>query len=202
MNFFQNIRNMMEFRSYPRIIVNSKGNLSIFEKLLFFHDHGIFSLLFLSSFMLHVILVMMFGMISDFLKPELPPIRAKIGVRYLELPVNSIPVISAKKEIQKPLLHNLESNTLEKLVKPEPKQPVLKKPVLKDSMKNSMLSKPALTQPEAPRLKMTQPNKNPLLSGAKEPDFKKTKKMNLPQKPLLSSPELPNLIPFSKTEYS
>ena len=195
MNFFQNIRNMMEFRSYPRIIVNSKGNFSIFEKLLFFHDHGIFSLLFLSSFLLHVILVMMFGMISEFLKPELPPIRAKIGVRYLERPVNPIPVISSKKEIQKPVLHNLESNTLEKLVKPEPKQPVLKKPVLKDPIKNSVLSKPALPQPVAPRLKMTQPNKNPLLSGGKKPDFKKTKMMNIPKKPLLSSPDLPNSIP-------
>ena len=186
---------MMEFRSYPGIIANSKGNFSIFEKLLFFHDHGIFSLLFMGSFLLHVILVMIFGMISEFLKPELPPIRAKIGVRYLELPVNTIPVISSKKEIQKPVLHNLESKPLEKLVKPEPKQPVLKKPVLKDPIKNSVLSKPALPQPVAPRLKMTQPNKNPLLSGGKKPDFKKTKMMNIPKKQPLSSPNLPNSIP-------
>ena len=186
---------MMEFRNYPRIIANPKANYGIFEKLLFFHDHGIFSFLFLSSFLLHVILVMMFGMISEFLKPELPPIRAKIGVRYLELPVNSIPVISAKKEIQKPVLHNLESKSLEKLVKPEPKQPVLKKPVLKDPIKNSVLSKPALLKPVAPRLKITQPNKNPLLSGGKKPDFEKAKMMNIPKKPLLSSPDLPNSIP-------
>ena len=84
-------------------------------------------------------LVIGFGMISEFLKPELPPIRAKIGVRYLELPVNPIPVISSKKEIQKPVLHNLESKPLEKLVKTEPKQPLLKKPVLKDPIKNSAL---------------------------------------------------------------
>ena len=90
---------MMEFRSNTGIIANSKSNLSIFEKLLFFHDHGIFSLLFLGSFLLHLILVMIFGMISEFLKPELPPIRAKIGVRYLELPVKPIPIISSKKEI-------------------------------------------------------------------------------------------------------
>ena len=186
---------MMEFRSYPGIIANSKGNFSIFEKLLFFHDHRIFSLLFLSSLLLHMILVMIFGMISEFLKPELPPIRAKIGVRYLELPVNPIPVISSKKEIQKPVLHNLESKPLEKLVKPEPKQPVLKKPVLKDPIKNSVLSKPALPQPVAPRLKMTQPNKNPLLSGGKKPDFKKTKMLNIPKKPLMFSPDLPNSIP-------
>ena len=186
---------MMEFRSYPRIITNTIVNFSIFEKLLFFHDHGIFSLFFLGSFLLHVILVIIFGMISEFLKPELPPIRAKIGVRYLERPINPIPVISSKKEIQKPVLHNIESKRQEKLVKPEQKQPVLKKPVLKDPIKNSVLSKPALPQPVAPRLKMTQPNKNPLLSGGKKPDFKETKMMNLPKKPLLSSPELPNLIP-------
>ena len=105
---------MMRFRGYPRVIANSKGNFSIFEKLLFFHDHGIFSLLFLGSLLLHVILVMMFGMISEFLKPELPPIRAKIGVRYLERPVNPIPVFSSKKEIKKPVMHSLESKPLGK----------------------------------------------------------------------------------------
>ena len=177
---------MMQFRNYPRIIANSKGNFNIFEKLLFFHDHGIFSFLFLGSFLLHVILVMIFGIISEILKPELPPIRAKIGVRYLELPVKSIPVISSKKEIQKPVLHNLESKPLEKLVKPEPKQPVLKKPVLKDPIKNSVLSKPALPHPVSPRLKLTQPDKIPLLSGGKKPNFNKTKMINIPKKPLLS----------------
>ena len=135
MNFFQNIRNIVGFRSYPGIIANSKGDLSIFEKLLFFHDHGIFSLFFLGSFLLHVILVMIFGMISEFLKPELPPIRAKIGVRYLELPANHIPVISSKKEIQIPVLHNLESKPLENPVKPEPKKPVLKNQSLKIQLK-------------------------------------------------------------------
>ena len=134
-------------------------------------------------------------MISEFLKPELPPIRAKIGVRYLERPVNPIPVISSKKEILKPVIHTLESKPLGKLVKPETKQSVLKKPVLKDPIKNSVLSKPALPQPVSPRLKLTQPNKNPMLSVGKKPDFKKTKMMNIPKKPLLSSPDLPNSIP-------
>ena len=92
---------MMVFRSYPGVIASSRGNLSIFEKLLFFHDQSIFSLLFFGSFLLHVMLVIGFGMISEFLKPELPPIRAKIGVRYLELPVKSTPVINSKKDFLK-----------------------------------------------------------------------------------------------------
>ena len=64
-----------------------------------------------------------------------------------------------------------------------------------DSIKNSVLSKPTLPQPEAPRLKMPQPNKIPLLNERKKPDFKKTKIMNIPKKPLLTSPDLPNSIP-------
>ena len=82
MNFFQYIRNIVGFRSHPAVLANSSGNLSILEKLLFFHDQGIFSLLFGGSLVLHVMLVIMVGMISEFWKPEPPPIRAKIGVRY------------------------------------------------------------------------------------------------------------------------
>ena len=147
MNFFQKIRNIVGFRSQPEVLASSTGNLSIFEKLLFFNDQGIFSLLFFGSLMLDVMLVIMVSMISDFLKPEPPPIRAKIGVRYAELPVKSTPVINSKKKIQKPVLQKIESKPLEKLTTPEPKQPVLKKPILQDTIKNSVLSKPALPQP-------------------------------------------------------
>jgi len=195
MNFFQKIRNIVGFRSHPAVFVSSKGNLSIFEKLLFFNDQGIFSLLFFGSLLLHVILVIMVGMLSEFLKPEPPPIRAKIGVRYAELPVKPTPVINSKKKIQKPVLQKLESKPLEKLTTPEPKQPVLKKPILQDTIKNSVLSKPALPQPEAPRLKMPQPNKIPLLREGKKPDFKKTQIIKIPEKPLLSTPDLPTSIP-------
>ena len=166
----------MGFRSHPVVLANSKGNLNILQKLLIFHDQGIFSLLFVGSLLLHVILVIMVGILSEFLKPEPPPIRAKIGVRYAELPAKPTPVINAKTEIQKPVLQKLEAKPLEKLIAPEPKQPVLKKPILQDTIKNSVLSKPALPQPEAPRLKMPQPNKIPLLSEGKKPDFKKTSK--------------------------
>jgi len=195
MNFFQKIRNIVGFRSHPAVLASSTGNLSIFEKLLFFNDQGIFSLLFFGSLLLHVMLVIMVGMISEFLKPEPPPIRAKIGVRYAELPVKSTPVINSKKKIQKPVLQKLESKPLEKLTTPEPKQPVLKKPILQDTIKNSVLSKPALPQPEAPRLKMPQPNKIPLLREGKKPDFKKTQIIKIPEKPLLSTPDLPTSIP-------
>jgi len=195
MNFFQKIRNIVGFRSHPPFFANSSGNLSIFEKLLFFNDQGIFSLLFFGSLLLHVMLVIMVGMISDFLKPEPPPIRAKIGVRYAELAIKSTPVINSKKKIQKPVLQKLESKPLEKLSTPEPKQPVLKKPILQDTIKNSVLSKPALTQPEAPRLKMPQPKKIPLLREGKKPDFKKTHILKIPEKQLLSTPDLSTSIP-------
>ena len=195
MNFFQNVRNMGGFRSNSEFFNNSTRNLSNSEKLLFFHDQGIFSLVFLGSFLLHVMLVIMVGIISEFFKPELPPIRAKIGVRYVELPVKFTPVINSKKEIQKPVLQNLDSIPLEKLTTPKPKQPLLKKPILKDSIKNSVLSKPALPQPLAPRLKMPNTNKIPLLNESRKPDFKKTKMINSSKKPLLTSPDLPTSIP-------
>ena len=141
MNFFQYLRNIVGFRSHPAILANSSGNLSIFEKLLFFNDQGIFSLLFFGSLLLHVMLVIMVGILSEFLKPAPPPIRAKIGVRYAELPAKPNPVINSKKKIQKPVLQKLESKPLEKLTTPEPKQLVLKKPILKDTIKNSVLPK-------------------------------------------------------------
>ena len=186
---------MIGFGSHPTVFASPKGNYSNFEKLLFFNDQGIFSLLFFGSLFLHVMLVIMVSMISDFLKPEPPPIRAKIGVRYAELPVKSTPVINSKKKIQKPVLQKLESKPLEKLTTPEPKQPVLKKPILQDTIKNSVLAKPALPQPEAPRLKMPQPNKIPLMREEKKPDFKKTQSIKIPEKPLLSNPVLPTSIP-------
>tara|TARA_B100000686_G_scaffold94010_1_gene100485 strand:- start:270 stop:1508 length:1239 start_codon:yes stop_codon:yes gene_type:complete len=195
MIFFQNIRNMFGLQSSIGVFANSTGNLSIFQKLLFFHDQGIFSFLFIGSFLLHVMIGLIFGMISEFLKPEVPPIRAKIGVRYLEPPAKLTPVFNSKKEIHKPILQNIESKPIEKLTTPEPKQPVLKKPILKDSIKNSVLSKPALPQPEAPRLKIPKTNKIPLLSEGKKPDFKKTKLTNFPKKPPLSTPDLPTSIP-------
>lgn len=195
MNFFQKIRNLVGFRNHQAVLASSTGNLSIFEKLLFFNDQGIFSLLFFGSLLLHVMLVIMFSMISEFLKPEPPPIRAKIGVRYAELPVKPTPVINSNKEIQKPVLQKFDSKPLEKLTTPEPKQPVLKKPILQDTIKNSVLSKPALPQPEAPRLKMPQPNKIPLLREGKKPDFKKTEMIKIPEKQLLSTPDLPTSIP-------
>ena len=195
MNFFSKKKNLVGFRNHPAVLASSTGNLSIFEKLLFFNDQGIFSLLFFGSLLLHVMLVIMVSMISDFFKPEPPPIRAKIGVRYADLSVKPAPVINSKKEIQKPVLQKLESKPLEKLTTPEPKQPVLKKPILQDTIKNSVLSKPALPQPEAPRLKMPQPNKIPLLREGKKPDFKKTQIIKIPEKPLLSTPDLPTSIP-------
>ena len=195
MNFFQKIRNIVRFRSHPEVLASSTGNVSIFEKLLFFNDRGIFSLLFFGSLLLHVMLVIMIGMISEFLEPEPPPIRAKIGVRYAELLVKSTPVFNSKKEIQKPVLQKIESELPKTLTTLEPKQPVLKKPILLDTIENSVLSKPALPQPEAPRLKMPQPNKIPLLREGKKPDFKKTQMIKIPEKPLLSTPDLPTSIP-------
>ena len=69
MNFFQKIRNIVGFRSNPAVLVSSTGNLSIFEKLLFFNDQGIFSMLCFGALLLHVMLVIMVGMISEFFKP-------------------------------------------------------------------------------------------------------------------------------------
>ena len=195
MNFFQKIGNIVGFRSHSPVLSSSPRNLSIFEKLLFFHDQGVFSLLFFGSLLLHVMLVIMVGMISEYLEPEPPPIRAKIGVRYAELLVNPTPVIDTKKEIQKPVLQKLESKPLEKFSTPEPKQPVMKKPILQDTIKNSVLSKPALPQPEAPRLKIPQLKKIPLLSEGKKPNFNKTQIIKIPEKPLLSTHDLPTSIP-------
>ena len=186
---------MFGFTSSKGIFVNSKVNLNIFEKLLFFHDNGIFSLLFVGSLLLHVMLVIIFGMISEFLKPEIPPIRAKIGVRYLELPAKLKPIFNSKEELNKPILYNIESKRPDKLTTTEPKKPVLKKPILKDSVKNSVLSKPALPQPEAPRLKIPKTNKIPIMSEGNKPNFKKTQLTKFPKKPQLTSPVLTTSMP-------
>ena len=105
---------MVGFRSHPSVLVSLKGNLNIFERLPFFNDQGTFSLLFFGSLLMHVMVMIMVGMISEVLKPEPPPIRAKIGVRYAKQPVKPTPVINSKKEIQKPVLQKLETKPLSK----------------------------------------------------------------------------------------
>ena len=72
------------------------------------------------------------------------------------------------------------------------------KPVLKDTLKKSTLSKPEITQPEAPRLKISEPQLAPSVPTPK------LNKISAPKKPILledsleKSPLIPSLPKLSK----
>lgn len=192
MNFFQNLGNIAGFPGIPAGFPSSSRNLSNLEKLIFYHDQGIFSLLFIGSLLLHFVLVLMIGVISELWMPEPPPIRAKIGVRYAKLPPKPTPISKTKKAVEKPVMQKLDARLPKKSKNPVSKQPLLKKPVLQDSIKNSSIPKPALTQPEAPRLKMSQPKIIPSMPEKKQTSVPKPQILKTPKKPLLSPPTLSN----------
>ncbi|MBS1255651.1 MAG: hypothetical protein MAG581_01460 [Deltaproteobacteria bacterium] len=195
MNFFQKIGNFVGFPGIPAGFPSSSRNLSNFEKLILPYDQGLFSLLFIGSVLLHFVLVVMIGVFSEMWVPEPPPIRAKIGVRYAKLPPKrTTPISKTKSTVEKPVMNKLDARLPKKTIKPVSKQPLLKKPVIQDSIKNSSVPKPALSQPEAPRLKMSQPKLKPSLPEKKQASVPKLQKIKIPKKPLLSPPKLSDSI--------
>ncbi len=194
MNFFQKLYKFVVFPGISAGIRTSARNLNGMEKFFIFHDQGTFSFIFASSVLLHIVLVIITMAISELWVQELPPIRAKIEVRFAK--ISSEP---ASIEKPKPVLKKIENEWQPKLSNLVPKKPVLEKPVLKDTLKKSTLSKPEITQPEAPRLKMSEPQLAPSVPTAK------LNKISAPKKPLLlpvdsleKSPLIPSLPKLSK----
>jgi len=194
MNFFQKLYKFVVFPGISAGIRTSARNLSGMEKFFIFHDQGTFSFIFAASVLLHIVLVIITMAISELWVQELPPIRAKIEVRFAKITSEPAPI-----EKPKPVLKKIENEWQPKLGNLVPKKPVLEKPVLKDTLKKSTLSKPEITQPEAPRLKMSKPQLAPSVPTAKQ------NKISAPKKPLLlpvdsleKSPLIPSLPKLSK----
>ncbi|HHZ77912.1 MAG TPA: hypothetical protein EYN57_02955 [Candidatus Lambdaproteobacteria bacterium] len=204
MNFFHFIDDIVVFPGISAGISTSVRQLSSMEKLIFFHDQGTFSMLFVGSLLLHLVLGLTIGVLSELWVAEPPPIRARIGVRYAKLPVKTTPIKRPKPLVEKPVLQKLETELkpkLQKLVpnkpvlqKLVPNKPVLQKPVLNNALKKTTLQKPALKKTEAPRLKLSQPQLKPSVPGIKRKSPQTPKALKMPRKPLLLPPDSPERI--------
>ena len=189
MNFNQKLYKFIVFPGISAGIRTSARNLNGLEKFFIFHDQGTFSFVFVSSLLLHIALVIITMVISELWVQERPPIRAKIEVRFAKIASEPVSI-----EKPKPFLKKIENEWQPKLSNLVPKKPVLEKPILKDTLKKSTLSKSEIIQPEAPRLKMSEPQLAPSVSTAK------LNKISAPKKPLLlpldsleKSPLIPSL---------
>ena len=204
MNFFHFIDDIVVSPGISAGIRTSVRQLSSMEKLIFFHDQGTFSMLFVGSLLLHLVLGLTIGVLSELWVAEPPPIRARIGVRYAKLPVKTTPIKRPKPLVEKPVLQKLETELkpkLQKLVpnkpvlqKLVPNKPVLQKPVLNNALKKTTLQKPALKKTEAPRLKLSQPQLKPSVPSIKRKSPQTPKALKMPRKPLLLPPDSPERI--------
>ena len=122
MNFFQNYYKIAVLPVISTKVRTSARNMNFMEKFFILHDQGTFSLLFIGSFLLHIVLGITIGAISEMWVPVPPPIRAKIGVRFAQLPSKPAPINRPK-----PVLQKLDTGFLPKLTDLIPKKPVLKK---------------------------------------------------------------------------
>ena len=191
MNFFQKLDKIAIFPGDSAGISSSVRQLSSFERLIFFHDQGAFTLLFFGSLLLHIFLGLTIGIISEFWVAEPPPIRARIGVSYAKLPSKPTLINKPKPVIEKPVLQKLETGLRPKLHKLVPDKPVLKKPVLDNNLKNTVLPKPAVKKTEAPSLKMSQPQITTKAPSIKQSPKIRPQALKNPRKPLLLQPESP-----------
>ena len=194
MNFFHFIDDIVVSPGISAGIRTSVRQLSSMEKLIFFHDQGTFSMLFVGSLLLHLVLGLTIGVLSELWVAEPPPIRARIGVRYAKLPVKTTPIKRPKPLVEKPVLQKLETELKPKLQKLVPNKPVLQKPVLNNALKKTTLQKPALKKTEAPRLKLSQPQLKPSVPGIKRKSPQTPKALKMPRKPLLLPPDSPERI--------
>ena len=194
MNFFHFIDEIVVSPGISAGIRTSARHLSSMEKLIFFHDQGTFSMLFVGSLLLHLVLGLTIGVLSELWVAEPPPIRARIGVRYAKLPVKTTPIKRPKPLVEKPVLQKLETELKPKLQKLVPNKPVLQKPVLNNALKKTTLQKPALKKTEAPRLKLSQPQLKPSVPGIKRKSPQTPKALKMPRKPLLLPPDSPERI--------
>ena len=194
MNFFHFIDDIVVSPGISAGIRTSARHLSSMEKLIFFHDQGTFSMLFVGSLLLHLVLGLTIGVLSELWVAEPPPIRARIGVRYAKLPVKTTPIKRPKPLVEKPVLQKLETELKPKLQKLVPNKPVLQKPVLNNALKKTTLQKPALKKTEAPRLKLSQPQLKPSVPGIKQKSPQTPKALKMPRKPLLLPPDSPERI--------
>ena len=194
MKFFHFIDEIVVSPGISAGIRTSVRQLSSMEKLIFFHDQGTFSMLFVGSLLLHLVLGLTIGVLSELWVAEPPPIRARIGVRYAKLPVKTTPIKRPKPLVEKPVLQKLETELKPKLQKLVPNKPVLQKPVLNNALKKTTLQKPALKKTEAPRLKLSQPQLKPSVPGIKRKSPQTPKALKMPRKPLLLPPDSPERI--------
>ncbi len=93
---------------------SSVRQFNIMQKFIFFHDQGAFSVLFISSLLLHIILVLTIGIVSELWVKEPPPIRAKIGVSFTKAALASVECFKRARPNEK---YRFEFTTSSKTIK-------------------------------------------------------------------------------------
>ena len=201
MNFFQILDKTIFSSEISTEMQSSVRQFNIMQRFILFHDQGAFSVLYISSLLLHIILVITIGVFSELWVEEAPPIRARIEVSYKKTPSKQNFINKPKSIIEKPVLQKIETGLKPKLHKLHPEKPLLKKPLIDNKLKKITTPKTDLKQTEVPRLKMTlpeittmtpniKPSSRPLLPQPGSPDMASTI-TNLPKfskVPILPSP--------------
>ena len=130
---------------------------------LFFTIRELFPLIFVASVLLHIVLVIITMAFSELWEQELPPITSENRGPFFTTSSRA----NAPIEKPKPVLKKIENEWQPKLSNLVPKKPLLEKPVLEDTLINQHYPKPEVTQPEAPRLKMSEPQLAPSVPTTK-----------------------------------
>ena len=173
---------------------SSVRQFNIMQKFIFFHDQGAFSVLFISSLLLHIILVLTIGIVSELWVKEPPPIRAKIGVSFTKAPSIKNFISKPKPIIQKPVLQKLKTGLKPKLHKLQPEKSVLKKPLVDNKLKKIATPKPDVKQTEVRRLKISPPVIKSMTPSIKQ----SSRPLLLEPASLERAPAITNLPKFNK----
>ncbi len=184
MIFFYKIYKFVASSGLSFGIANTPRNLTSMENLFISYDKGSFSIIFVASVLLHIVMVIITMAFSELWEQKPSPIRAKIGVRFSQVPSDPIPAKNPK-----PVLKKIEKEWQPKLSNYETKKPELLKPVLKDTPHKS-----TLPVPEAPNLKISESQivtSPPSTKLSKISDPKVTKFLKKPK-----------LIPTKSSEFS
>jgi len=198
MNFFNKILKFPIYPSFSSEFHNSVNSSNRLEKLIFFHDRGAFSLLFILSIFTHIILLLIFGIMSELFAEDPPPIRARISVSYAKIPSKPTLKKTSNSLIETPILKKLDTNLKPKNKRLAPRKPLLKKPSLKSSLKKSNLPKPAFKKTESPRIKISKPQIIQPLSDVNKNRIQKPKLFNSSKKPILLKENPPKSVNNTK----
>ena len=192
MNFSYNLNKILFLPRSSSEFSSELKQLRPLEKFIYFHDQGAFSLLFLVSLLIHLVMAITFGVVSEIFEKDLTPIKARIGVRYAKNPSKPTLIKRSNTLFEKPVLKNLETDFKPKYKNIVPKETLLKKPTLKKSNKETKLLKPSFVDSEKTGITISKPQIAPSSKKTYNKEISKPQIFRTPEKPLLRKKKFPN----------